>query len=382
MAGCIKKGWKALPQPRVYLTVEPVLLVYMFAQFLSSSAFQGFLHSRFCELDPNCNGTNNSSSSSCNNESDTSTDNIQSLTSHWILYVNIATGIPSIVLSIFYGGLSDVIGRRHFIILPAIGSLLNTTIILLAIYIPKMPLEVLLFGAFCNGVYGNYSVINFAAYSYVSDISASSGRTRQIGVLESMTYLGATLSQLIVGLWIEKTKSYYGPFWCILSCQIVVLLYTIVALPESLKLNSYNRRNSHLQYMYYNKESRLKKVRKHLKTICLNVVRFFLTLFSNWKLALLIVTFLVIEINFVGIIDVVIIYSLGRPLCWSFDIIGYFIASKVFLNGVAALVVLPVLVFIKLHDGIIVLLGLVSGAAALVTMGIATHTWIMFLGEC
>ena len=42
---------------------------------------------------------------------------------------------------------------------------------------------------------------------------------------------------------------------------------------------------------------------------------------------------------------------------------------------------LPLLVALRLSDASIVLMGLVSGAAALVMMGLVTQTWIMFLGK-
>ena len=304
---------------------------------------------------------------------------MQETTSHWILYINIATGVPAILLSMIYGSVSDVIGRKLFIVLPAIGALLNTVVILVVVYIPTVPVYVLLVGAFCSGVYGNYSVINFAVYSYVSDVSAVSGRTRQIGVLESMTYLGATLSQIVGGIWVEKTDSFEGPFWCILVCNLLVLIYTAVALPESLKLKTRSKRPGGGQVQFH---SKIHTCGRNSKKVVVNLVRFIKLLFTNWKLALLISTFFIVEINFMGITDVVILYSLGRPLCWEFDMIGYFLAAKVFLNGIASLLVLPILVYMKVHDGVIVLVGLLSGAGALVTMGVATHTWIMFLGEC
>ena len=388
MSRCLNL-WRGLHRPRVYFTVEPILLVFMFAQFLSYSAFQVFLHRRLCEENPNCthhlhnaSSSINASKSQCDSVSDPIEQQVQEATSHWILYINIATGIPAILLSMIYGSTSDVIGRKLFIVLPAIGALLNTVVILVAVYIPRVPVYILLVGAFCNGVYGNYSVMNFAVYSYVSDVSAVSGRTRQIGVLESMTYLGAMLSQIVGGVWVEKTDSFAGPFWCILVCHLLVLIYTAVALPESLKLNTRKKRPGGGQVQYHHSNSKIHTCGRHSKKVVVNIVRFIKLLLTNWKLALLILTFFIVEINFMGITDIVILYSLGRPLCWEFDMIGYFLAAKVFLNGIASLLFLPILVYMKVHDGIIVLVGLLSGAGALVTMGVATHTWIMFLGEC
>lgn len=385
------KAWRLLHQPRMCLTVEPILLVFMFAQFLSFSVFQEFLLKEVCSLPGmNCSDqetnvtfklfSSSSDADSCRNMTNEIEERIQDQASHWLLYINIATGVPSIVLAIFYGTISDMTGRRLFIILPTIGAMLNTTILTVVAYFPALPIYVLLVGAFLNGVFGSYSVINFAVYSYASDVSAHSGRTRQMGVLESMTYLGATCSQLVGGVWVYNTASLLPIFWFILACQALILLYTIVALPESMKFSSH-RRPSQLQSHRQDKGSP-HRIGKLLKKLGLHLCQFLKLVVSNWKLALLMSTFFVVEINFLGITDVVIIYAHGEPLCWEFDIIGYFLAAKVFFNGIASLILLPILVLLNVSDSVIVLVGLLSGAGALTIMGVASVTWVMFMGEC
>ena len=121
------------------------------------------------------------------------------MTSHWILFINLASGLPAILMSLFYGSLSDQLGRRIFIVLPALGSGINAALVLVAIYLQRtLPITFFLVGAFLSGLLGTFTVINLSVYSYGSDISGHSSRTWQIGLLESMTYLGSTLS-LIVG---------------------------------------------------------------------------------------------------------------------------------------------------------------------------------------
>ncbi len=384
MSKCLMQAWRMLHHPRVHITVEPVLFIFMFAQFLSYSALQVFVHDRLCEDNPDCTTQQNSTNfTPCGNVSDSVQRKLQEETSHWLLYINLATGTPTILLSVFYGGISDVAGRRLFVALPTLGGLVNTVIVLTVILVPNTSLYILLVGAALTGIFGNYSVLNFAAYSYASDISATSGRTRQIGILESMTYLGATLSLLVGGVWVQRTGSFLGPFWCILGCYVTVLLYTALALPESLHLNTYSRRSrlsGQIQYFHAKSSFVLKQCALSVRVVGSNIVEFLKFLFTNWKSAMLVFTFFVVEINFLGITDVVIVYSLGKPLCWGFDLIGYFLAAKVFMNGVACLVVLPVLAYLRIHDCIIVLMGLVSGAIALVTMGLATQSWTMYLG--
>ena len=375
----LRKVWQFLHHPRVWLTVEPVLFLYMFATFLSYSTLQIYLKHSICSGTPNCSTStdlqgNMSSSgslgvSSCGEEMHQIEQEVQTKASHWLLYLNIASGVPSILVSLFYGGLSDQLGRKLFIVLPVLGTAINAVTILLVVYFSDiLPLAFLLLGSLVSGIMGNFSIVNFAVYSYVSDVSAETGRTRHIGVLESMTYLGGTLSLVLGGLWISKSHSFAAPIWCVIACELVILVYVIIALPESWKhrrVSNYGR--NRLQTLF--------------KSILKNLVGYLTLLFTSWRLAVLMMTYFVVEINFLGISDVVIFYSLGEPLCWGPTFVGFFLALKVFLNGMASLLLIPFLSIIGIPDTIIILMGLGSGAAALIIMGLSTHTWMMFLGN-
>ena len=375
--------WRLLHRPRSWLTVEPVLLFYMFSAFLSYNTSQVFLKHAICQQTTTCTallghayqGHNVSQQqqagstlglSSCGEELHDIEQRVQSEASHWLLYLNIASGIPSILVSLFYGGLSDILGRKLFIILPVIGTAFNAATVLAVIYFGSvLSLSFLLLGSLVAGLLGNFSVVNFAVYSYASDVSSDRKRTRQIGILESMTYLGGTLSLVVGGLWITKANSFSPPLWCVIACNVAILIYVIVALPESWSLRSDHR------IRLYNL----------INSIGNNILGYFTLLFTSWRLAVLMLMFFVVEINFLGITDVVIFYSLGEPLCWSPDFIGYFLALKVFLSGLGSLLLLPLLSAVGLPDTVIIMFGLASGSAALVIMGLATQTWMMFIGR-
>ena len=359
----------------MWLTVEPVLFLFMFATFLSYNTLQVYLKHTICSSTPNCTALRSNTSSaslgvsSCGAELHEIEQEVQTKASHWLLYINIASGIPSILVSLLYGGISDQLGRKLFIVLPVLGTAFNAVTILLVIYFSDfLPLTFILLGSLVSGILGNYSIVNFAVYSYASDVSAETGRTRHIGVLESMTYLGGTLSLVLGGVWITKSHSFTSPFWCVIACEAVILLYVILALPESWKRRCVSTSgHSRLQTLF--------------KSILKNLVGYFTLLFTSWRLALLMLTYFVVEINFLGISDVVIFYALGEPLCWGPTFVGFFLALKVFLNGMASLLLLPLLSTIGIPDTIIILMGLGSGAAALVIMGLSTHTWMMFIGN-
>ena len=51
------------------------------------------------------------------------------------------------------------------------------------------------------------------------------------------------------------------------------------------------------------------------------------------------------------------------------------------LSGVSTLVVLPLMKYMGLSDFFVIDLGLIFGAASFILMGLAYHTWMMYLGE-
>lgn len=314
------------------MTVEPILLVFMFAQFLSYPVYQNLVRSMVCDRTPNCTQdslynrdthhthSNDTSSSSCSLPSDLE-EEVQRKASHWILYTNLAYGVPAICFSIFYGSISDQLGRKLFIILPALGAAMNTGVILEVAYLrDRLPLYMCLIGAFTSGLYGGYSVLNFATYAYAADVTANSGRTRQIGLLESMTYLGATLSLVVGGVWMAKDSSLVSIFWCVLACQVGVMVYTVLALPESMYFSGQRTEDRRPLSTYNRKYSQTHKFSRacsrFFSGVRYNMYGFLKLLFTNWRLGLLLVVFAVVEINFLGITDVVFLYAMGKPLCW------------------------------------------------------------------
>ena len=404
----ISSAWRKLHQPRVYLTVEPVLLLFAFTSFLSYTVLQELLHHLVCQSTPNCTSTGtethlNASTAS----SDAGKDGrcavpgpieqrVQTETSHWLLFINIATGVPAIFVSVFYGAISDLKGRRLFMILPALGSIVNLTTVLLVVYFRHtLPLAFLLVGAFALGVGGSFPVFNFAVFSYVSDISVASKRTIYISVLESMTFLGAAVSQLSGGPWVNNIH-FTSPLYCIIAMDVVIILYVVVALPESVGVVQRQGCVANLspRQPYHSTESSPGQQSPEqqepisngpqtcvlLKSSCVNLISFLKLLLRSWKLSSLLGMFLVVEINFLGITDTAVLFALGEPLCWGTELIGYFLAAKVFMNGVATLILLPLLSLVGFGDRVLMAVGLVSGGAGLLLMGSSTHTWMMFVG--
>ena len=357
--------WRLLRRKRAFFTVEPVCLVYMLASFFSYSVFQELMRSMVCRLTPDCitTGANSTQTTTTGCNVTSAVDqSVEAQSSHWLLYFNIAYGVPSILVSLLYGGISDQIGRKPFIVLPIVGNIVNTIVMISVVYSNTSHVHYFLIGGFAGGLLGNFSIFNLAAYSYAADISTHSKRTLHISILESMTYLGATLSGLIGSFWLGS-GGFGPPLAFIVGLDLLALAYVIIALPGTL-IRSHELHCSSL-----------------VSGAATNVVEIVKVALNSWRMIFLLLIFFVVELNFLGITDTVILYTLGEPLCWSYSLVGYFLAASVFLNGVVSLFVLPFLTWIKFQDTSIVLFGLIAGAGSLLIMSFASKNWLMFIGE-
>jgi PCFT/HCP family folate transporter-like MFS transporter 1/3 len=276
----------------------------------------------------------------------------------------VAFAVPSIVATLAFGAWSDRVGRKVVISLPAIGLSANAGCVVLVWYL-HLPIPVLFAGQIISGILGGYGSFNMAVFAYMSDITASASRTTRIGIVESMIYLGGMFGNIIGGLWIKQGN--FGPaFSCISAAGLAVLIYVIAIICEP--------RDQSLGYKY-------KKCQTFFS--CRNMVKaarlFMQSKHLYWPLILAISVFFCASINFAGMLDVVVLYVYDWPLCWSSDRLGYFMALKLGTNGVSTLVLLPLMKSRGLSDFSVIYLGLTFGAGSLVLMGLASHTWMMYL---
>ena len=353
-----------------YVTVEPALFLFMFAAFMSYPLMYELVMKRVCD-EHNCTISSdlpkNSSSHGCPHVPSAIKSRVIHETSLWILYINIANSLPSIMAALATGAWSDRVGRKVVMSFPAVGLSVNAFFVLLVWYL-HLPLEVLFAGQILSGFMGGYGTFNLGMFAYMSDITSTAYRTTRIGILESMIFLGGMLGNIIGGLWV-RSGNFAPAFWCIFACGIAVLLYVNVIVRESRP----KRRWSYQQH----------KCKAFFR--CNNLVKAF-SLFVRfqypyWPLVLAISVFVLVSINFAGIIDVVTLYVFDWPLCWSSKQLGYFLASKMGMNGVAILLFLPLLKKVGLSDLAVINIGLVSGVASLILMGLASHAWMMYLGK-
>ena len=360
-----------MPSLRRIVTVETILFVYQFAKFMSTPLIQQLVNSKVCE-EKNCssdNHANTSVHSSCINSTSLVQKAVEDETSRWLLYINLANSIPAIVAALAFGAWSDKTGRRLVLCLPAVGIALNAAVVLIVWY-RNLPVSYLLIGQIGSSFLGGYATFLMATFAYMADITTHENRTLRIGILESMTYLGGCMGNLIGGLWI-KSGNYAPAFWCIVAAGIFIVLYTILYLPET---RTERETTSLCRSLFCSCDSLITSARLFWDK---DRSRLF------YPLILGVTIFALLSINFAGMIDVIVLFAYDFPLCWASDTLGYFFAFKLAMYGVAALVILPVAKrHFHVEDFPIIYAGLISGASGLIVLGFSSHTWMMmYLGK-
>lgn len=215
------------------ITVEPVLFAFMFGIFLKIPVTQQLIFQKTCIQKFNetfCR--NNFTRSSCD-EKTKYQDVVESESSQWIFYQTIALCIPSLFTSLFLGSWSDKFGRKVVIVLPLIGSCFEAISAIINIHFFAASPAYLLLGNIVCGIFGGFSTILMISFAYIADITRDKAkRTLRIGILESMTFVGGTIGELISGVIIEQL-GFMAPFIITLLLHLLTIFYVLVVLRES-----------------------------------------------------------------------------------------------------------------------------------------------------
>ena len=96
--------------------------------------------------------------------------------------------IPSLIVAPFWGPWTDKTGRRKpALIVPAIGTLLQTIVVLMIMYF-EWPLYVLFEGSATSGFSGFLTTLMLAAMSYIADTTEKTGVAFRIGKVVGIYY--------------------------------------------------------------------------------------------------------------------------------------------------------------------------------------------------
>lgn len=372
----VRKVWKLCRYGRL-LTVEPVIFLYMFGMFLSSTLSQQYYMNRY-SLDilrntsyPYLGETRCVYKEDVTNYTgDPTAYGKIVLGNATLLFVfrSLASQIPAIVVTMLLGPLSDRYGRCPVILLVAFGAVLHGYMNLSIVYF-KLDMQYFILSGAIEGVTGGLSSITMACYSYVSDISSLKWRTMRIGLVQSMLYVAGIMSRGLGLLWFQKLNcDITYPLVLFMACNAAIIVYVTLFLSESLTA----------------KERRKKNVDKPKGVMLLaRGISIFLCRtkeYPVWRMWLALVPIVFMTMIMTAETATGIFYF--GAVDWKPVLIGINQALAMGSHMVCAMVVLPILVALKLPDPLISLIGAVANCSMNFFIGLSRYPYELFIGEC
>jgi len=254
---------------------------------------------------------------------------VQDLSARYNIAVSLFLTLPSILACLFYGALSDKIGRKPILLLSIAGGILDSVIVTMTVWL-KWPVYLIYVGSFVNGLSGGYTNLVMSSFAYVADTTPRSGLSVRLSFLQCFVFLGMMASVFSSGVFIIKLGFVY-PNLINLILKLVSFFWLLFVIKESLGYN-HNVSESQEPTSSY----------KELKNIHQQPVIMWKTFTKERpNRAALFVCFFINMFDYcftVGIFPVISLYFMNEPFCWAPLDIGYYEGTSLLCIGIGTAV--------------------------------------------
>ena len=131
------------------------------------------------------------------------------------------------------GSLSDRYGRKIPMAAVLTGFIAFALVYIVTALNPSWPVEVLYAATVAVDITGTWIVFNMAVYSYISDVTSTNTRTKRMGLLDAVWYLGGPIGTLLGG-WLYRTFGYVAVFATSAVMWLICLIYVIAFVRETI----------------------------------------------------------------------------------------------------------------------------------------------------
>ena len=213
------------------ITVEPIMFALSMTTFMQQPSNQLLVLQKVCLLNYNFTICNDDISETIAME-----NNVHADAAFWNFYLKMALLIPSALVSSVYGSLSDTVGRRVFLIIPSVGIIFGAVSFILQASYPHQPLWYLIISEAIVGLSGNVLIGYIVTKSYMCDITDTSNRTKRLGAMKSISYLGGPIGAFLSGILIDK-NGFDAVYSIIITIHVMVVIYVLLLLEETVICN-------------------------------------------------------------------------------------------------------------------------------------------------
>jgi len=149
------------------------------------------------------------------------------------LYLTFLCSVPTIIISMMVGPLSDKYGRRPLMLIPIIGHILAQVAYLLNVYFWDASANYILFVA-VYVLFGGNTTFLIGLYTYIIDISTPESRTARVSVLDVALIAGGTSGNFLSAIVYEKL-GFNGTFGITIGLLAINFFFILFCLKESRK---------------------------------------------------------------------------------------------------------------------------------------------------
>eukprot|EP00111_Clytia_hemisphaerica_P018464 TCONS_00054640-protein len=346
--------------------VEPVLLGYMFFLYSAMTLSQQLVYRKTCIRQFNTSYCHLISESKNETLYKHDSDLIQKETSQWIMYLSIIRTIPAVISTLVCTAYFDRVGRKRIMIMPIIGATLVTISDLANSYYLSSSIVWMFFGAFLDGLFGQFASILASAFAYLADTISVENRTRRVILLESMVFLGGCIAEIGTG----QLLQHYGflpPFIMVLLVLVMVIIYWFF-LRESYPPTD---GDSKIGFFAIIREKLFKRGYKMISDQ--NTVR-------RRKIILLWLYFFIALFMMAGSVSVLLLFILRPPISFSPANIGFFLAEAQAIKFIGSLFANYILIrVLGWTDNSILLIYGITSMGFYLSLAFSSTTWHIYL---
>ncbi|XP_078695594.1 proton-coupled folate transporter-like [Branchiostoma floridae x Branchiostoma belcheri] len=355
-------------RPYCLVTVEPMLFLYSAAIFMFSPISSLYLYNLVGnDTSPYWKQEYCNSSETTFNTSDPDYIDEQYWTdevARWDTIINLTQAVPGLFTCVFFGTMSDQLGRRINVVLSCIAGMVTTGLYLLVVYL-KLPVWALIPGSIIGGLTPGSAVFFAACYAYVVDISQSKREIAiRIAVLDAVIGLASVVATAVAG--VVLTKFWYpngilGPVVFLFTAHVVCILYTIFCLRETQPTDWKNVQLCARRHF----TAAVQLLRKKNVSLYGKVTNGW-----NWRLILFLLAGGFYFSQAESVVSFPVILTSAPPFCWSPLRTGVLQSA---LSGCSLTSLLGILVLVRwLSYPTITQIGMASGVSALVLTALST----------
>ena len=361
------------------VTAEPVIFFFMFASFLRTTLYQQYYYVSYGTVLLQNTSFPFPNGSFCLNSSEVdeyagngSYKAVETWSNNLVVYGELSSHIPSIIITILLGPLSDRFGRKPVMFLAGLGSVIEG-IVAIFIFNFKLSPYYIVVAYLITGLSGSFTGVLAASFSYIADVSSAKWRGFRIGVLEACFAIGIACGQFSVGFWLQwNSCDFIQPMWLYTACNIVVVFYVAVCIPESLS-----------------KEERMENAEKSMIKGFKSLVRG-IRIFTpgvdphyvTWKLWVVTIVAGIMVFDVAGSTFISVYFLKAPPFDLDALMIGVYQSVQHVSKALANTLLMAIFSAIKMPEAVIAIIAVLFSSGCNLLTGFSSRLWQLLAGKC